>query len=107
MRPPMRVRASSTMLRTATGASSRAAASPAAPAPMIKTSASFDTRFALDSGVEAFYMSRCLRASLRALALVLVIPALAAWDPAGHRTVAEIAWEYMTLRARERAVALL
>jgi len=52
-------------------------------------------------------MTRCLRASLRALAMVLVIPALAAWDPAGHRTVAEIAWEYMTLRARERAVALL
>src|SRR5438445_64594 len=52
-------------------------------------------------------MTRCLRALLRALAMVLVIPALAAWDPAGHRTVAEIAWEYMTLRARERAVALL
>src|SRR5437867_11085941 len=52
-------------------------------------------------------MSRCLRAPLRALAIVFGIPALAAWDPAGHRTVAEIAWEYMTLRARERAVALL
>src|SRR5207244_772219 len=34
-------------------------------------------------------------------------PAQAAWDPARHRTVAEIAWEYLTLRARARAVALL
>src|SRR5438552_294508 len=52
-------------------------------------------------------MTKYLRAPLRALAIVLAVPALAAWDPAGHRTVAEIAWEYMTLRARERAVALL
>lgn len=52
-------------------------------------------------------MTECLRAPLRALAIVLAIPALAAWDAAGHRTVAEIAWEHMTLRARERAVALL
>src|SRR6266571_4077883 len=52
-------------------------------------------------------MTNCLRAPVRVLAIVLAIPALAAWDAAGHRTVAEITWESMTLRARERAVALL
>jgi len=41
------------------------------------------------------------------LAIGLAIPALAAWDAAGHRTVAAIAWERMTPRARARAVALL
>ncbi len=52
-------------------------------------------------------MTKYLRAPLRALAIVLAVPALTAWDAAGHRTVAEIAWAHMTLRARERAVALL
>jgi len=40
-------------------------------------------------------------------ALVLALPASARWDAAGHRTVAAIAWEYMTPRARARAVELL
>jgi hypothetical protein len=37
---------------------------------------------------------------------VLALPA-ALWDSAGHRTVAAIAWEHMTPRARARAVELL
>ena len=41
------------------------------------------------------------------LAVLLVVPALAAWNATGHRTVAEIAWEQLTPRARARAVALL
>ena len=39
-------------------------------------------------------------------ALVLALPA-ALWDATGHRTVAAIAWEHMTPRARTRAVELL
>ncbi|HXL12095.1 MAG TPA: S1/P1 nuclease [Gemmatimonadales bacterium] len=38
---------------------------------------------------------------------LLVLPASALWDAAGHRTVAAIAWEHMTPRARTRAVELL
>ncbi|HEV2749182.1 MAG TPA: S1/P1 nuclease [Gemmatimonadales bacterium] len=37
---------------------------------------------------------------------MLALPA-AVWDSAGHRTVAAIAWEHMTPRARARAVELL
>jgi hypothetical protein len=51
-------------------------------------------------------MTMCKRPAAL-LAVLLAIPALAAWDATGHRTVAEIAWEHMTPRARERAVALL
>jgi len=40
-------------------------------------------------------------------AVVLLLPASALWDAAGHRTVAAIAWEHMTPRARARAVELL
>src|SRR2546430_17742768 len=40
-------------------------------------------------------------------AAVLALPASALWDAAGHRTVAAIAWEHMTPRARARAVELL
>jgi hypothetical protein len=40
-------------------------------------------------------------------AALLVLPGAALWDAAGHRTVAAIAWEHMTPRARARAVALL
>lgn len=43
------------------------------------------------------------RAALVTAAL-LALPASALWDPAGHRTVAAIAWEHMTPRARARAV---
>src|SRR5947209_346561 len=39
-------------------------------------------------------------------AAVLALPASSLWDAAGHRTVAAIAWERMTPRARARAVAL-
>ncbi|MGH7668572.1 MAG: S1/P1 nuclease [Gemmatimonadaceae bacterium] len=57
-------------------------------------------------------MTKRFRAPLAALALitagVLVFPALAsAWNPTGHRTVAEIAWNNLTPRARTRAVDLL
>src|SRR5438128_1518435 len=45
------------------------------------------------------------RAALVTAAL-LALPASALWDPAGHRTVAAIAWEHMTPHARARAVAL-
>jgi hypothetical protein len=45
---------------------------------------------------------------LGAGALALLSPATArGWDETGHRTVARIAWENMTPRAREAAVALL
>ena len=40
-------------------------------------------------------------------AALLALPASALWDTAGHRTVAAIAWEHMTPRARARAVELL
>ena len=40
-------------------------------------------------------------------AALLALPGSARWDAAGHRTVAAIAWEHMTPRARARAVALL
>ena len=40
-------------------------------------------------------------------AALLALPASAVWDTAGHRTVAAIAWEHMTPRARARAVELL
>ena len=40
-------------------------------------------------------------------AAVLALPASALWDAAGHRTIAAIAWEHLTPRARARAVALL
>jgi hypothetical protein len=40
-------------------------------------------------------------------AALLALPASARWDAAGHRTVAAIAWEHMTPRARVRAVELL
>ncbi|OLE64827.1 MAG: hypothetical protein AUG74_12860 [Bacteroidetes bacterium 13_1_20CM_4_60_6] len=40
-------------------------------------------------------------------AALLALPASALWDAAGHRTVAAIAWEHMTPRARARAVELL
>src|SRR5256885_14284153 len=40
-------------------------------------------------------------------AAVLALPASALWDAAGHRTVAAIAWEHMTPRARARSVELL
>jgi len=43
------------------------------------------------------------RAALVTAAL-LALPASALWDAAGHRTVAAIAWEHMTPRARARAV---
>ena len=46
------------------------------------------------------------RAALVTAAL-LALPASARWDAAGHRTVAAIAWEHMTPRARARAVELL
>ncbi len=46
------------------------------------------------------------RAALVTAAL-LALPASARWDAAGHRTVAAIAWEHMTPRARARAVQLL
>src|SRR6266705_2439805 len=46
------------------------------------------------------------RAALVTAAL-LALPASALWDPAGHRTVAAIAWEHMTPHARARAVELL
>jgi hypothetical protein len=46
------------------------------------------------------------RAALVTAAL-LALPPSALWDPAGHRTVAAIAWEHMTPRARARAVELL
>src|SRR2546430_13475592 len=46
------------------------------------------------------------RAALVTAAL-LALPASALWDAAGHRTVAGIAWEHMTPRARARAVELL
>lgn len=43
-----------------------------------------------------------------ALATVLILPgALDAWNATGHRTIADIAWENMTPRARARAVELL
>src|SRR5947208_3029137 len=42
------------------------------------------------------------RAALVTAAL-LALPASALWDAAGHRTVAAIAWEHMTPRARARA----
>ena len=41
------------------------------------------------------------------LAVLLVVPALAAWNAPGHGSGAEIAWEQLTPRARARAVALL
>ena len=48
---------------------------------------------------------------MKAISLVtaaaLALPASALWDAAGHRTVAAIAWEHMTPRARARAVELL
>jgi hypothetical protein len=40
-------------------------------------------------------------------ASLLTLPASALWDATGHRTVAAIAWEHMTRRARARAVDLL
>ena len=40
-------------------------------------------------------------------ALLLALPGFAAWDAVGHRTIAQIAWENMTSRARARAVGLL
>ena len=40
-------------------------------------------------------------------AALLALPASASWDPAGHRTVAAIAWEHLTPRARARAIELL
>lgn len=40
-------------------------------------------------------------------AAMLALPASALWDAAGHRTIAAIAWEHLTPRARARAVALL
>ena len=40
-------------------------------------------------------------------AALLALPASARWDVTGHRTVAAIAWEHMTPRARARAVELL
>lgn len=57
-------------------------------------------------------MTKRLRAPLAALAIivagVLAFPALGlAWNPTGHRAVAEIAWEHMTPQARARAVELL
>jgi hypothetical protein len=57
-------------------------------------------------------MTKRLRAPLAALAIitagVLAFPALGlAWNPTGHRTIAEIAWEHMTPVARARAVDLL
>ncbi len=55
---------------------------------------------------------RILRGLIASLAIagaaVLASPVLAsAWNAAGHRTVAAIAWDAMTPRARARAVALL
>jgi S1/P1 Nuclease len=44
---------------------------------------------------------------LSPLAVLLLVPALAAWNATGHRTVADIAWAHMTPHARARAVALL
>src|SRR5438270_4333375 len=40
-------------------------------------------------------------------AALLALPASALWDVTGHRTVAAIAWEHMTPRARARSVELL
>ncbi|MDE3053546.1 MAG: S1/P1 nuclease [Gemmatimonadota bacterium] len=52
-------------------------------------------------------MRRYLSATI-ALAAVLLLPgALSAWNATGHRTIAEIAWQNMTPRARARAVELL
>lgn len=50
---------------------------------------------------------RAPRRLVLGIAVFLALPALVAWDATGHRTVAEIAWEHMTPRARARAVALL
>ena len=47
------------------------------------------------------------RAAAFTALLVLVLPASALWDATGHRTVAAIAWDQMTPRARARAVELL
>lgn len=57
-------------------------------------------------------MTNRLRTPLAALTIVLagvfVFPALgSAWNATGHRTIAEIAWDHMTPRARARAVELL
>ncbi len=47
-------------------------------------------------------------ALLAALATILILPgALSAWNATGHRTIADIAWDNMTPRARARAVELL
>jgi hypothetical protein len=40
-------------------------------------------------------------------AALLALPLSALWDATGHRTVAAIAWEHMTPRARARSVELL
>src|SRR3989440_3670597 len=40
-------------------------------------------------------------------AALFALPASVLWDVAGHRTVAAIAWEHMTPRARARSVELL
>src|SRR5437868_6538067 len=40
-------------------------------------------------------------------AALLALPASARWDVTGHRTVAAIAWEHMSPRARARAVEVL
>jgi S1/P1 Nuclease len=58
------------------------------------------------------HMTNRLRAPIATLAIiaagVLALPAIAsAWNPTGHRTIAEIAWDNMTPRARARAVDLL
>ena len=53
-------------------------------------------------------MKRALPFAAMTLAAALLVPARAhAWDDLGHKVVARVAWENMTPRARENAVALL
>jgi hypothetical protein len=53
------------------------------------------------------YIESMLRRVAKPLASVILLVLVTAWSPAGHRTVAQIAWDNMTARARARAVALL
>ena len=52
-------------------------------------------------------MKRLTSVALVAVAILATPVLTLAWDAAGHRTVADIAWDNLTARARARAVALL
>lgn len=52
-------------------------------------------------------MKRCLAAFALACALALPAPATLAWNAAGHRLVAAVAWRQMPAEARRGAAALL